>query len=63
VDEVKSIIFSKTFWFNVISLGLEVSQVMMDMRIVPTEQMAVGIAVGNIVLRYITKTPVSLTGK
>lgn len=54
--EVKSILQSKTFWFNVVSLSLAYASYL------PPQYAAVVVAVGNIALRFVSNGPVNLTG-
>lgn len=56
VEEVKNILKSKTFWWNVIAIGLEVVQVLP----VPPGTIAVITSVGNILLRVFTDKPVTI---
>jgi hypothetical protein len=50
----KSILKSKTFWFNVLGVGLTVA----SGGIIPSNVATPVIAVGNVVLRLVTKEPV-----
>ena len=50
----KSLFASKTFWLNVLSAGLEVSQVLP----IPAGYLTLGTNVANIALRLVTDTPV-----
>lgn len=55
----KSIFKSKTFWFNVLSVaGLAVGVVPLPPMVAETT-----IGIVNVLLRLVTKDPVSVTGK
>lgn len=62
--EAKNFLTSKTLWANVLALVLIGAQMV---GIVPTifdpEKQAGIVAIANLILRLITKQPVSLTGK
>ena len=51
---MKSIFASKTFWFNVLSAGLQYTSVMPQKWGMPVT------LIGNIILRSITDSPVSI---
>lgn len=53
----KSILQSKVFWFNVLTLAATVSGYL------PAEYAAPVAAIVNIMLRFVTSQPVTLTGK
>lgn len=62
---MKSIFVSKTFWFNIGAGVLEAINAMLDpaQQVIPPElQPLFGmiVAVGNIVLRYLTTQPVAV---
>lgn len=48
----KSLVTSKTFWANILGMALTVAKVL------PPEYAAVVIAVANLLLRLVTKTPI-----
>ena len=50
---------SKTFWFNV--LGGIATFLLHAGAVLPPEWAAAALAIGNLLLRYVTKTPVTLT--
>jgi len=52
----KSIFKSKTFWFNVLGIGVAVA----SGGIIPGNVATPVIAVGNVVLRLVTKEPVHI---
>lgn len=54
----KSIFKSRTFWFNVASTTLEVAQWAGGVHLVTPATIATVTALGNIVLRRLTATPV-----
>lgn len=59
--DAKSIFVSKTFWFNVISavnFGLNAAGI----PTIPPEAADAVTVIGNIVLRFVTKQPVTLGG-
>ena len=58
-DTMKSIFASKTFWFNVLTAGVELTGVLP----LPAGTVALIAAVANIGLRFLSSQPVSLTGK
>lgn len=62
----KSIFASKTFWANIVALVATVSTAFgLDLGLDPESQVAIVgtvMSVVNIVLRFITKDPVSVTG-
>lgn len=53
----KSLFKSKTFWFNIVTATLQLSQVLP----LPVEYTALIVGVGNIALRFVTETPVHVT--
>ena len=60
----KSILTSKTFWFNTLTTAVEVTTLLtgtLPPKYAPHIVMVQGVA--NILLRLISKTPVTLTGK
>jgi hypothetical protein len=59
--KAKSLWSSKTFWFNVLSGALEVAQILLDFRVIEADKILMGMAVGNVILRYVTKQPVTVT--
>ena len=67
VDDGKSLVESKTFWFNVITVGLTVLTYLVDSPILEDNASAVAIlttiiGVGNVILRVFTgKTIKSVT--
>jgi hypothetical protein len=52
----KSLFTSKTFWVNIISAGLELSQILP----IPSGYLTLGTNIANIILRTITTTPVHI---
>lgn len=58
----KALWASKTFWFNVLSGGLEVAQILLDFRVLDAQQLLIGMAIGNVILRKLTKQPTSVSG-
>ena len=53
----KTILYSRTFWFNVVSLAATVAGYL------PPDKAAIVLPVANVLLRLVTSSPVSLTGK
>ena len=58
----KSLFSSKTFWMNAIAFSVEIFQSLADTQVVPEQWILVGLPIANIVMRWITKDPVTLTG-
>jgi len=54
----KSLFASKTFWFNVLSAGGEVVQLLSGVHVVPAGTLAVAGGIINIGLRFVTEQPV-----
>ena len=50
----KSIIKSKTFWFNVLTLALTVAEFL------PAKAAGIIIPAGNVALRFVTENPVGI---
>lgn len=61
--KAKSLWASKTFWFNALSAGLEVAQILLDFRVLDSQTVLMGMAIGNVILRKLTKQPVSVSGE
>lgn len=57
----KPIYASKVFWFNAISGALEVIQTLSGARVLPPDIAAMILAGGNVLLRFFTEKPVTLT--
>lgn len=53
----KSILKSKVFWFNTITLTLKLAEVLP----IPTEYIVLILGIGNVLLRFLTENPVHLT--
>jgi len=51
---------SKTIWFNVITLTLGILEVVNGVYLVDTQQLLLINGVGNLLLRYVTNTAVTL---
>jgi len=51
---------SKTMWFNVITLTLGILEVLNGVYIVDAQQLLLINGVGNLLLRYVTDTAVTL---
>lgn len=51
---------SKTFWWNMATLGLEVVQALGQVGVIPPGTLMIVNAVGNVVLRFVTTQPVSM---
>lgn len=51
---------SKTIWFNALAGAISIAQTLGNLGSIPSEYMGAGVAVGNILLRTITHTGVSL---
>jgi len=51
---------SKTIWFNVITLTLGILEVINGVYLVDTQQLLLINGVGNLLLRYVTNTAVTL---
>lgn len=51
---------SKTMWFNVITLTLGILEVINGVYLVDTQQLLLINGVGNLLLRYVTNTAVTL---
>lgn len=63
MGEVKSIFSSKTFWFNALAAVVTVALSAVENLGPDAGPIALGVvAVGNIVLRFITSQPVSILG-
>ena len=54
---------SKTLWFNGVAAALEILQLFGPLNLMSPEMLALGMGVGNILLRLVTKQPVSLKGE
>ena len=54
--------YSKTMWFNVLSISLIIAQYMNDVHIIPLELQAPIMAIINILLRYVTNQPIQKKG-
>lgn len=59
-DVSKSLFQSKTFWVNALTIVAEIAQLVSGLRVVPTEYMAVGLGILNVILRSLTNQPVHL---
>lgn len=51
---------SKTMWFNVITLALGVLEVLSGVYLLDSQQLLLVNGVGNLLLRYITDTAITL---
>jgi len=60
MQDAKNILFSKTFWFNTELLAAELAQILGDFQVLPAQHVALGLAIGNVFLRVLTKVPVTL---
>lgn len=60
---MKSIWQSKVFWFNLVSILLEVAQMITQYNVLPPGTVLIIVNVLNILLRFITKDVVMLTGE
>lgn len=60
--KTKSIFISKTFWFNIIAMVVASTQAIMEQGLLDWEILALIVTVGNVILRFITKQPVTVTG-
>jgi len=56
--DTKSFLKSRTLWFNVITLFLGVVQVVSNVYYIPIDVLALINGVGNLFLRFLTKTKV-----
>jgi len=56
----KSFFASKTFWFNVVVIVVEAVQVDMDAKLLSDQHVLILAAIGNLILRLFTKSPVHL---
>lgn len=62
--EAKSILFSKVFWFNVVTAVLMLADGLTDtLGPEAVKFLGVVVVVGNVLLRFLTDQPVSLKGK
>lgn len=63
----KSIITSKTFWFNIISGGIGIAGIIMNSPLASDPKVQLGgtlfVSIGNLILRAITNQPVTLPGQ
>lgn len=64
VDEGKSLVESKTFWFNAITVGLTVLTYLVDSPILEDNAAAVAvlttvIGIGNVILRLVTEKSIN----
>lgn len=60
----KSLLSSKTFWFNVIMITLDIVSVLMKSPLFEDKSSILQVfaliqTIGNIVLRYVTSTPIT----
>ena len=58
----KSIFRSKTFWFNIINIAIRIIADKSNLSIDPETQGLI-VAGGNLILRTMTNSPVSISGK
>lgn len=62
----KSILTSKTFWFNVISGSIGIAGIVMNSPLASNPKVQLGgtlfVSIGNLILRAITNQPVSIPG-
>ena len=54
---------SKTVWFNVLSASVDIFQTLGGFGVVPPGALAIGTAVGNVLLRAVTSQPLSLRSR
>lgn len=59
MDEAKTIVQSKTLWFNAIALVVMVVQSVTGFEVQAEEQAGV-VAIVNMILRFITRSPVKV---
>lgn len=60
---MKSFLKSKTVWFNVVAGGLGAFlSTLQTSSIVDTETVAIALAIGNVVLRFMSREPIGLKG-
>jgi hypothetical protein len=57
-EDSKSIFKSKTFWFNV--LGTAATVLVNAANVLPPQYSVIALGIGNLILRFVTKTPVTL---
>ena len=60
MTDAKSILLSKTFWFNLVAGVIGICQAEGLLTAIPAPWGPVILMVGNIVLRYVTTKPVTL---
>lgn len=61
--ETKPIWQSKTAIFNLLGLGVGVLQLLGQANVISPDNLALMMGAGNLLLRFVTNQPVSLTGK
>ena len=60
--KTRNLFATRTFWFNALAAALEVSQILLDFRVLDSQLVLLIMASGNVALRYITKQPVTVSG-
>lgn len=53
---------SKTMIFNTLGVALEILQLLGQLNLVSPGNLALGLGIGNVLLRFITKQPVKVNG-
>lgn len=59
----KSLFASKTFWFNVVTTALYVIDLGDVKSFLSPNNYALLVGIGNAILRYVTKQPVTIAGE
>jgi hypothetical protein len=57
MKQIKGLLKSKVFWFNLITIALEITNALATM--LPSATFLLINAVGNIILRFLTEKPLS----
>jgi len=60
MTKTKSLWKSKVFWFNTVSILLAAAQQLTHADVVPIEYVTLCVAVGNLVLRLLTDSKITL---
>jgi hypothetical protein len=60
--KTKPLWLTKTFAFNTFAAALEIAQILLDFRVISSQYVLLGMAVGNVILRYLTKQPATVSG-